>query len=517
MMGNLIIVLGVNAAYVYSITQTLTFVQLATVITAITLFKIFWSVAVVAGSICSLFQQTVNVYVESAYVTMLIAQANSSANVETSGEQERQFLFWVRVYEAVISRGLITISLFNCVVAPCLAVLLVSPACFYYVITSPATVDVSYKFVECEGIYDTLQGFVCVGRSIVTHNASYLPAFSYSYQCSSSLLSYFVDIYLLRYLVTGILLPVFLILIKHLQTRAAKNIVARNGGKWSCLLNKLLFQVTTMMVPPAGRILDPDAVLPQQKEDIDERKSVNSAIAIPTSNPLIVDTAIPTVHEDNVAAAPASPASIFQALWLQSLPPDPQASFIARRFSTLLVGDVAIFITFGSIYPPLAVAICISLLTHIFTAQIMLDRFLSLANSMKLDELKDRLNVYVEALKREATSCGSMIASSVAPTSGLGSIFWSFFLFDIFGDVASKSESPINSIWILFVLPVCVVMIRFMTVAKTCVSVIKPCDYIRWNQSKKAEERQIGRRTEIQKEIESASVIELRPSSMHQR
>jgi hypothetical protein len=157
----------------------------------------------------------------------------------------------------------------------------------------------------------------------------------------------------------------------------------------------------------------------------------------------------------------SSSTSLIQKLLMNSLPHDPKDSFIARRFATLLVGDVAILITFGSIYPPLAIAICISLLLQMSMTQIMLDRFLYLSNTVRLRDLMN-MNMCVEVIKRESAAIGFMIALSLAPTSSLASVFWSFFLFDIYGDVAGLN----NSLWILFVLPACILLMRLLSIRK---------------------------------------------------
>ncbi len=559
---NVIIVLAVNAVYVYSITLTLGSTQLSIITLAITGFKIFWSALVVAGWICELFQKTLNVYIESAYLTMTVAlselakeeeiadsQAKSSSSrptsarlparksgkvrqssmkgdVKTRDRDERdsredeldeddddggrntkkwihksdmefnysrstraqtawtepsgvsnsttsttamfrmkqkgiesEFLLWVQRYESLASRLLIILSLFNSVIAPCLAVLLVSSTCFYYVITSPSTVNVSYKFVQCEGIYDTLEGFVCVGRAVITHSTSYLPAFSYSYQCSSSILENFVGVYILRYLATGIVIPLTTLMTKQCQiwlvrklmvthTTVSSGDISSSESMTSSWLYRCYY-VASMLVPPVGRFLDPTSMLSSAQSSDVTSQDGNGA-----TNPL---SSLPG-QEDVMQREKEQEKerSLLEELSLAMLPADPNQIFVGRRFTTILVGELAIFITFGSIYPPLAIVICFNVLLQMFAAQVALGRFLSLSALPAYAPCVSVLKGYVWVIKRETASIGSLIALSLAPITTLATLFWSFFLYDIYGDEAQNMQA----LWVVFVLPIVLLVVR---------------------------------------------------------
>eukprot|EP00981_Chlorochromonas_danica_P015132 scaffold10658_cov189-Ochromonas_danica.AAC.1 len=77
-----------------------------------------------------------------------------------------------------------SLMLFNTIVAPCLATLLISSDCFYYVFTSPPSVSVSYTYPRCTTVYGT----TCSATVEAVYVSDFQPPFSYSYQCSSALL-----------------------------------------------------------------------------------------------------------------------------------------------------------------------------------------------------------------------------------------------------------------------------------------------------------------------------------------
>jgi uncharacterized membrane protein len=130
----------------------------------------------------------------------------------------------------------------------------------------------------------------------------------------------------------------------------------------------------------------------------------------------------------------------------------PDRIFVARRFTNVLGGDIAIFLTFGSIYPPLAVVVFVSILSNTMLTQLSLGRFMVIAREMK------NLLPFTEVIKRETAAVGSLIALSIPPVTILAAGFWSFFLFDIIGDEVGFRAS----IWIIFILPSCVLITRLI-------------------------------------------------------
>ena len=81
------------------------------------------------------------------------------------------------------------VSLLNNIVIPCIVVAVVSPDCFYNVFVPPPTVRASYVYSRC-AFYSILFG-KCVTYEDAVGDTSYNPPFIYTYQCSSSIITYY--------------------------------------------------------------------------------------------------------------------------------------------------------------------------------------------------------------------------------------------------------------------------------------------------------------------------------------
>eukprot|EP00981_Chlorochromonas_danica_P013760 scaffold6841_cov182-Ochromonas_danica.AAC.1 len=102
-----------------------------------------------------------------------------------------------------------SLMLFNTIVAPCLATLLISSDCFYYVFTSPPSVSVSYSYPACV----LVSGTTCSSSVGVLYVSDFQPPFSYSYQCSSALLQEYGYVFVYKYLLLGVVHPVVVLLL----------------------------------------------------------------------------------------------------------------------------------------------------------------------------------------------------------------------------------------------------------------------------------------------------------------
>ena len=469
-LGNLIFVLAVNASYVYSTTLSLSPTKQGVITIAITLFKIVWTSVIVARWVSNLFQRTMEAFL-----------------VGYEDDSDKRIVF-----ERYLSRCLVFLSLFNNVIAPCLAILLVSPECFLYVITTPNEVSVSYKFFQCEGIYNTVKRNICADKTINKHSTSYSPAFSYGYQCSSSLLGGFVDIYLYRYLLSGLVFPLWFALLQSYQQRFFVKKLLKihsdddggmfgiddNDWKWKfyVLLSKLL--------PSAMRVMDVDSIAPLVEEvaTVDGSRATVFTVDNPivsqdfskstpsmVGNLMVHSIEVPSNDQRQISVNPTFAHALLNVT-VRVLPTDKVAIFDARRTSTILVGDLAIFLTFGVIYPPLAIVVAISVVLSTYNIQTVLGRFLvlvaplmvvvpnapSIERSSVANAYREQLILFIETIQEETRKVGSLFVLSMAPITVLATIFWSFFLFDILGGKVGTRKA----LWILFVIPGVLVLMR---------------------------------------------------------
>jgi Leucine-rich repeat (LRR) protein len=102
-------------------------------------------------------------------------------------------------------------TLFNILLIPVLVVLITLPDCFYNAFIQSANVSSSFSFRLCEEYFEFSFGSISVSTGIFcvdqTQNTSYTPPFIYLYQCSSKIIIYYVPVYLILFLISGVLFP----------------------------------------------------------------------------------------------------------------------------------------------------------------------------------------------------------------------------------------------------------------------------------------------------------------------
>eukprot|EP01033_Poteriospumella_lacustris_P013398 gene13398-9594_t len=108
----------------------------------------------------------------------------------------------------------------NNVIVPYLADMLINPSCFYYLLTSPPLVTLKYSFTlnrqEVLPWYNEV--YTLAFPPLFQHNTFRAP-FAYSYVCSSTLMTSFVYVFLVRYIISSVVLPVVYLSLEALSAR----------------------------------------------------------------------------------------------------------------------------------------------------------------------------------------------------------------------------------------------------------------------------------------------------------
>jgi hypothetical protein len=404
--------------------------------------------------------------------------------------------------------------LFNNVLAPLVASAFVSADCFYYVVVTPPEVQTSYSVFLCAEYLDSLlvEGN-CFSYATFVQNISYLPPFFYSYQCSSALLTSFAAVYLLKYLYIGVLMPLLRLGMKSLQEwfywKHPQLIKGRLFAAicW-CLYvplrvitpieikkereqhkrSELRKRTTTIVVSNEGmkaRIME---MVPVSFRDR-SKKLNNSHIdseQTDIENRSIKDTNDQTAKEQNNEKEEHGEEALSVSLTEKeqnnekeehgeealsvSLTENErdqqkkllimnnhflfQAKRIVNRGSVVLpiISEFTVFITFGAIFPPLAIVVCYTIFITTYFIQLMIGRFLCIA------KLQKELGIYITKANEECCNFRRLFLQSIPSISILASFFWGFFLFDILGDEVSSISM---SLWILFGMGVSPILIYF--------------------------------------------------------
>ncbi len=117
--------------------------------------------------------------------------------------------------------------------------------------------------------------------------------------------------------------------------------------------------------------------------------------------------------------------------------------FHRERVLVGLVGDAAVLMTFGTIFPPMAVVICITIGINSLIIQLMIGRFVSLSYY----DTQRYLRPLVSFINNECKDIGKLLAVVLPTISILASSFWAFALFDCLGDKVGIHRA----LWIVIV------------------------------------------------------------------
>jgi hypothetical protein len=215
--------------------------------------------------------------------------------------------------------------------------------------------------------------------------SSYTPPFRYDYQCSSSLITYYAPAFVYLGLAAGVGAPVAKILaVKMLEC-------AVPGSRW----HSFLFAI----IP---RILKPPVAL----------GTLGSAAS---------------------SSSAASGRKVMQ-----------RPFFDANNLIVSLITYLGILLTFGVVFPPLAVAMCATILSVAWQMKLSAGRYIYNANLANTPSAIDAL----EYACRGAVSM-EKLRRSIFAIICICCCFYSLFLFDTLGDDVGLHKS----LWVLFVMP----------------------------------------------------------------
>jgi hypothetical protein len=174
---NAVVVVGANVLHVYiAIYQSSALLVLAQVL--MSFFKLLWN------GVCM--DAILRALVGRFAPQLLLGQGYAKAY--------RVRLMSLQVFTALL----------NSVVVPCLVVAAVSPNCFYNVFQPAPTVTSAFIYNRCAIYYDSGG---CATYTQVRSATSYDAPFTYSYQCSSSLITYYAPAFVNLCIITIFLVP----------------------------------------------------------------------------------------------------------------------------------------------------------------------------------------------------------------------------------------------------------------------------------------------------------------------
>jgi hypothetical protein len=446
---NVVIVSIANMAYVYAISNgDLNSYEKEILSFIVSVFKLIWN-----GSVMN------NMYYYLHSKLMKIIEVESQSLLQGKTDEERRMIKSLILAETLSKRSLLIsimlwLSIFNNIIVPFIAVAFISPDCFYYMLYPSNSVDATIAYAGCvENVRQTTGGsgyYTVLNCNSETHaySISYDPPFSYSFQCTSTLLANFIDIFMYRYILGGAVVPIAMLVFKFIQEYVLKKYGWEN--KW--------FHLLSMTIPPELRPLQnpPEEMKKELDGDVHnneiqlEGDSMTSTSFVEEQQPSerrdesfsnhysFSFSMLPSIFRQSTVteklAAAKELTEKLKNLKLQDinkmlgLSADSDMSFGLYSSIITLAVDIAVLLTFGTMFPPLAVIGCCSVYIRTFYMQFTLGRIIHLSSN------QPPLKKFVMALNEECIGISKLLMSCLLSLPLLLAVLWSWFLFDIWGD-----------------------------------------------------------------------------------
>ena len=273
---------------------------------------------------------------------------------------------------------LLFLILFNTIVIPCLVVAIVSPNCFYDLIISTSSVTSTFPFVDC--IAFNIYG-ICQQFDVHLSTTSYDPPFNYSYQCSDDLIAYYAPSEMYSCFILSFLYPLSIIMTIYINKHYPDN----------SLLVKLV------------RLYYPSPIYRTLYNDHNNNNNINDQ----------------SQHDEH-----------YHLIYEANL----EIIYFLQMIGTML--------TFGLVFPLIAITIFFAIIILWLTSKYLCDRFL--LNLILINNI-----IKIESFNLECYGIINqiMIENSFWLISIFSSCFFSFFLYDILGDKNGYQ----NSYWIIII------------------------------------------------------------------
>jgi Leucine-rich repeat (LRR) protein len=445
---NATIVLIINGIYVYFSGLNLPPIQQSASFIAISVFKLMWN----------------SVILMSVFATFRWFASKKLLTNDTTNDGSDGYLLPTWMINAIQSVELISGTLNN-VLAPLLAEVFVSAQCFKYALTSPNSITSTVTGGLCLWAFgnslNSSTPIICgrtessvvaeysddgYGDIIIFHiletfsngessTITYIPGFSYSFQCSSSLLATFVVVFIIRYLLSSFVKPYWWFIIQRMHTYG----VRRYGpDSWFA-------RICSKFLPLLLRIVD----LPNT--------TGTSATSAEIQTNLELDKIV-----------------LYNQGLLRSFLSKQQPMQCVNTLYVRVISDMAVLLSFGVQFPPLAFVVALSIIVDVISWQFMVSRLFDLHASIQqqLQHLRgsDLEITHAERLELNATSLqslyellGRFLQELVANfhdfyrrvyTMGIqfclmcAAVLWGFALFDILGNAVGGTKA----VWIFVVM-----------------------------------------------------------------
>lgn len=292
--------------------------------------------------------------------------------------------------------------IFNNVLAPILATMLVDGRCFSALVITPKEIDSTYSYPICEQ-FNITSGFCLEQEVSVSPGVTFTPPFIYSYQCSNSLLIQYVPLFMGLYGTVGIVVPFLQFLgmlflkYKYAQTRFFDH--TNNGADTSSVVvvgvgAEDVFIDATSCIPTSNRV----TAFEKTEGDICKpslgARNIDSGVdtGVGGIREKLLDSTLSVTDTSTATMAPRIFVVELCTLGLISAIHWPMAVLMAQRYISIvpdgvqsgevdvvsgtnywdthtrykiqsitcnIIASIGVMLTFGLLYPPLVIVIAI--------------------------------------------------------------------------------------------------------------------------------------------------------------
>jgi Leucine-rich repeat (LRR) protein len=326
-------------------------------------------------------------------------------------------------------------SLFTFIAGPLIATFVTHSDCFYYAIFGEAEITSSFTQPEVTCHSLCLSSSECLeicDKAIlefesITVTTSIAPPWLYSYQCSSALLTNFLPVLVLTFLLSGIVIPTFLYVVTLYRIQLRKRSRLSNSQPSNGLQVPMLDASTGEASSTAGTA---------------NGSGNKSTETVTVTNPIAssVGTTKSTANEINQVSGRAESAST-------SKPAAAEVDVIGvPTLMSKMILNAAVLMTYGLASPLLGITVAIDgVIVSVFWRGYV-ENYCRVENSDvdDSDNATKDVNTVVNnikvgekllALERSTCTCGAGLRGSMTMVVIFLCVFWSMTMLDMFGDV----------------------------------------------------------------------------------
>jgi hypothetical protein len=285
------------------------------------------------------------------------------------------------------------------IVIPCLVLMVISPACFYDALKGTDAVTSSFEYsgdcLSFKVVTSPLTGsqtLMCAGAQTAVDSTTYTPPFTYSYQCSSSFVTYYAPTYVIMCIISGFVVPAY-----HLVLLWLRSYLSHPSR---------LYSMVTLAIPRILRGISSPQDLAQARAGLLRR-------------------------------------SVFDA-----------NKFLVSQFAHL-----TLLLTFGVLFPPLAICCAVAMASAVLAARLEVGRYVSVAVAANR---QDCLDAVESACAGVATP--RRLRAALYVVLAVSCMFYTLFLFDTLGYEVGFT----GAFWVLVVVPLLPVVAWALYTAVGC-------------------------------------------------